>query len=157
MCILEDFELVTPNILARIIETVEGGGIIILSIETTNSIKNLKKFSSTLKENRSSHFFPALTNRFMKNLIFSVLECPIFLHLSQIKMISKRNFKLIHKGDLEKISLDPKVQEKKKLYNEIISNTNNMEPLTSLLAKTKTFDQARALLSFTEVISNKNF
>lgn len=157
MCILEDFELVTPNILARIIETIEGGGIIILSIETTNSIKNLKKFSSNLKENRSSHFFPTLTNRFLKNLIFSVLECPSFVHLSEVKMVSKRNFKIIHQGNLGKIFLDPKVQEKKKLYNEIISNTNNMEPLTSLLAKTKTFDQARALLSLTEVISNKDF
>ena len=157
MCILEDFELITPNILARIIETIEGGGVIIFTMETTNSMKNLKDFSSILKKNRNSHFFPTLTNRFMQNLIFSFLECPVFLHLNEVKSSSTKNFKLIHKGNWEKISLDPKIQEKKKLYSEIISNTNNMEPLTSLLAKTKTFDQARAFLTFTEVISNKDF
>ena len=157
MCILDDFELITPNILARITETIEGGGIIIFTIKTNNSLKKLKDFSSILKENRNSHFFPTLTNRFMQNLIFSISECPVYLHLNEVTIGLKKNFQLIHKGNWEKISLDPKIQEKKKLYSEIISNTNNMEPLTSLIAKTKTFDQARALLTFTEAISNKDF
>ncbi len=34
MCILQDFEALTPNLLARTIETVEGGGIIVLLLKT---------------------------------------------------------------------------------------------------------------------------
>lgn len=41
MCILQDFEAITPNLLARTIETVEGGGLIILTLKTMSSLKQL--------------------------------------------------------------------------------------------------------------------
>lgn len=41
MCILQDFEALTPNLLARTIETVEGGGLVILLLKTMTSLKQL--------------------------------------------------------------------------------------------------------------------
>lgn len=41
MCILQDFEAVTPNLLARTIETVEGGGLVILLLKTMTSLRQL--------------------------------------------------------------------------------------------------------------------
>jgi len=41
MCILQDFEAITPNLLARTIETVEGGGLIIITLKTMSSLKQL--------------------------------------------------------------------------------------------------------------------
>merc|ERR1711994_157718 len=41
MCVLQDFEAMTPNLLARTIETVEGGGAIILLIHSVSSLKQL--------------------------------------------------------------------------------------------------------------------
>src|SRR5258708_27168727 len=41
MCILQDFEAITPNLLARTVETVEGGGLIILTLKTMSSLKQL--------------------------------------------------------------------------------------------------------------------
>ena len=41
MCILQDFEAVTPNLLAQTIETVEGGGLVILMLKTMTSLKQL--------------------------------------------------------------------------------------------------------------------
>ncbi|KAG5328946.1 NAT10 acetyltransferase, partial [Acromyrmex heyeri] len=41
MCILQDFEAITPNLLARTIETVEGGGIIVFLLQSMNSLKQL--------------------------------------------------------------------------------------------------------------------
>ena len=41
MCVLQDFEAITPNLLARTIETVEGGGLIILLLKTMTSLKQL--------------------------------------------------------------------------------------------------------------------
>jgi len=156
MCVLEDFESISPNILARVIETIEGGGIIIFTIETGNCLKNLKGVSLNIHKNWNSHVFSGITSRFIKNFIFSLSDCATFLHLNDFMTNLTKNVKLIHVGKIGKIYLDP-TNEKKKLYRELITNTNNMEPLTSLLAKTKTFDQARALLTFTETISNKNF
>lgn len=37
----QDFEALTPNLLARTIETVEGGGIVVLLLRTVNSLKQL--------------------------------------------------------------------------------------------------------------------
>lgn len=41
MCILQDFEAITPNTLARTIETVEGGGMVVLLLKSMNSLKQL--------------------------------------------------------------------------------------------------------------------
>lgn len=41
MLILQDFEALTPNVLCRTIETVEGGGLIIFLLRTMTSLKQL--------------------------------------------------------------------------------------------------------------------
>ena len=41
MLILQDFEAITPNLLARTIETVEGGGIVVLLLQSLTSLKQL--------------------------------------------------------------------------------------------------------------------
>lgn len=41
MLILQDFEALTPNLLARTIETVEGGGIVVLLLRTMTSLRQL--------------------------------------------------------------------------------------------------------------------
>ena len=41
MCILQDFEALTPNLLARTIETVEGGGIVVILLKSMSSLKQL--------------------------------------------------------------------------------------------------------------------
>ena len=45
MLILQDFEAITPNLLARTIETVEGGGLICLLLNTMKSLKQLYTMS----------------------------------------------------------------------------------------------------------------
>lgn len=41
MCVLQDFEAITPNVLARTVETVQGGGLIVLLLKTMTSLKQL--------------------------------------------------------------------------------------------------------------------
>lgn len=41
VCVLQDFEAITPNLLARTIETVEGGGLVILLLKTMTSLRQL--------------------------------------------------------------------------------------------------------------------
>jgi tRNA(Met) C34 N-acetyltransferase TmcA len=41
VCVLQDFEAITPNLLARTIETVEGGGLVVLLLKTMTSLKQL--------------------------------------------------------------------------------------------------------------------
>ncbi len=41
MLVLQDFHALTPNLLARTVETVEGGGIVVLLLKTMTSLKQL--------------------------------------------------------------------------------------------------------------------
>ena len=45
MVVLQDFEAVTPNVLARTIETVEGGGIVVLLLRSMESLTQLYTMS----------------------------------------------------------------------------------------------------------------
>lgn len=51
MLVLQDFEAMTPNVLARTIETVEGGGMVILLLPTMESLKQLYTMSMVCKQN----------------------------------------------------------------------------------------------------------
>lgn len=45
MLILQDFEAITPNLLARTVETVEGGGMVVLLLPTMKSLRQLYSLS----------------------------------------------------------------------------------------------------------------
>ncbi len=54
MCVLQDFEAITPNILARTIETVEGGGLVVILLRTMSSLKQLYSLTMVLTTTLSS-------------------------------------------------------------------------------------------------------
>lgn len=41
MCVLQDFEALTPNLLARTIETVKGAGLVVILLQSLQSLKQL--------------------------------------------------------------------------------------------------------------------
>lgn len=45
MLVLQDFEALTPNLLARTIETVEGGGIVVCLLQGMKSLRGLYSMS----------------------------------------------------------------------------------------------------------------
>ena len=56
MLVLQDFEAITPNLLARTIETVEGGGIVVCLLQGMKSLRGL--YSMTMVSRTSYHFSP---------------------------------------------------------------------------------------------------
>nr|GFA82929.1 RNA cytidine acetyltransferase 2-like [Tanacetum cinerariifolium] len=63
MCILQDFEALTPNLLARTIETVQGGGLIIMLIRSLSSLTSL--YTMVM----------APTGRFNERFLLSLASC----------------------------------------------------------------------------------
>lgn len=59
MCVLQDFEAITPNLLARTIETVEGGGLVVLLLKTMTSLKQL--YTMSMVRSRFHYFLPTLS------------------------------------------------------------------------------------------------
>lgn len=75
VCVLQDFEAITPNLLARTIETVEGGGLIILLLKTVNSLKQLYTMKMDVHKRFRTEAYQNVTCRFNERLILSLADC----------------------------------------------------------------------------------
>lgn len=77
MCILQDFEALTPNLLARTIETVQGGGLVVLLLKTLTSLKQLYTMTMDVHaryRTESQQHDPVA--RFNERFLLSLPGCP---------------------------------------------------------------------------------
>ena len=63
MLVLQDYEAITPNLLARTIETVEGGGIVVLLLKTMTSLKQLYAMAMVSTSESGTTRLDTLTGR----------------------------------------------------------------------------------------------
>ncbi|CAN1345010.1 RNA cytidine acetyltransferase 1 [Linum perenne] len=75
MCILQDFEALTPNLLARTIETVEGGGLIILLLRSLTSLTSLYTMVMDVHDRFRTESHSQATGRFNERFLLSVASC----------------------------------------------------------------------------------
>lgn len=80
MCILQDFEALTPNILCRALETVEGGGVVCILLQTMTSLRQLYKMTmdahrQLLPSSRLSSTDIISEPRFNERFILSLSDC----------------------------------------------------------------------------------
>ncbi|ETE70017.1 N-acetyltransferase 10, partial [Ophiophagus hannah] len=70
-----DFEALTPNLLARTIETVEGGGIIAILLRTMNSLKQLYTMTMDVHSRYRTEAHQDVVGRFNERFILSLVSC----------------------------------------------------------------------------------
>ena len=75
MCILQDFESITPNVLCRAMETVEGGGIVVMLFNTLTSLKQLYSISMDVHSRYSTEAHQVVKPRFNERFILSLSGC----------------------------------------------------------------------------------
>lgn len=75
MCVLQDFESITPNVLCRAIETVEGGGIIVMLFNTLTSLKQLYTISMDVHARYRTEAHQIVQPRFNERFILSLVNC----------------------------------------------------------------------------------
>ncbi|KAF7347248.1 RNA cytidine acetyltransferase [Mycena venus] len=170
MCVLQDFEAITPNLLARTIETVEGGGLIVLLLKTMTSLKQLYTMTMVrdfelfggrfaylgsrtcirgIGRPRMILLWPAFNERF----ILSLGSCEDCLFLDdELNVLPISRGKDI--APLEDDSL-PKASPDQTQLEDLRQTLADTTPAGPLLTLSKTLDQAQALLTFIEAISEK--
>ena len=72
MVVLQDFEALTPNLLARTIETVEGGGLVVLLLKSVTSLKQLFTMSMDVHARYRTEAHSHITSRFNERFILSL-------------------------------------------------------------------------------------
>ncbi|KAI7984544.1 RNA cytidine acetyltransferase 1 [Camellia lanceoleosa] len=75
MCVLQDFEALTPNILARTMETVEGGGLVVLLLHSLSSLSSLCTMVMDIHERFRTESHSEIVPRFNERFLLSLASC----------------------------------------------------------------------------------
>ncbi|CDO96457.1 unnamed protein product [Kluyveromyces dobzhanskii CBS 2104] len=153
MCILQDFEALTPNLLARTVETVEGGGIIVIMLKSISSLKQLYTMTMDIHSRYRTEAHDDVVARFNERFILSLgsnENCLVVdSELNVLPISGGKNVKPLPPKDNEELS--PKALELKELKESL----EDVQPAGSLVALSKTVNQAHAILTFIDAISEK--
>ncbi|XP_050292456.1 RNA cytidine acetyltransferase 1 [Quercus robur] len=155
MCILQDFEALTPNLLARTIETVEGGGLIVLLLRSLSSLTNLYTMFMDVHDRFRTESHSEAAGRFNERFLLSLASCkacvvmddelnilPISSHIRSITPVPV-------KEDSEGLSEAEK--DLKNLKEQLIDDF----PVGPLIRKCCTLDQGKAVVTFLDAVLDK--
>jgi len=151
MCVLQDFEALTPNLLARTVETIEGGGLIVLLLQTLTSLKQLYTMSMDVHERYRTEAHSDVVGRFNERFLLSLATCARCLVVDDqltVLPISSHNLQVDPVG-----KPDPPPSEQE--LADLKESLQDTQPVGVLVNCCKTVDQAKALLKFIEAISEK--
>ncbi|KAI5954509.1 NAT10 [Candida jiufengensis] len=154
MCILQDFEAMTPNLLARTIETVEGGGLVVILLKNMSSLKQLYTMSMDIHSRYRTEAHDDVVARFNERFLLSLGSCENCLvvddELNVLPISGGKHVKPLPPKDDDELS--PKAQELKELKESLA----DVQPAGSLVNLSKTINQAQAILTFIDVITEKS-
>lgn len=155
MCVLQDFEALTPNLLARTIETVEGGGLIVLLLRSLSSLTNLYTMVMDVHERFRTESHSEAAGRFNERFLLSLASCkacvimddelnilPISSHIRSITPVPV-------KEDSEGLSVAER--DLKNLKEQL----NDDIPVGPLIRRCCTLDQGKAVITFLDAILDK--
>ena len=159
MCVLQDFEAVTPNILCRTLETVEGGGVTVLLLRTMTSLRQLYTMTMDAHARFRTEAHADVTARFNERFLLSLASCASCLVLDDelnVLPVSRHAARIAplpapaegsggggSGGGASRELLDLK------------DGLAGTELVGAVVSATRTLDQARAVLTFCEAISEK--
>ena len=155
MCILQDFEAITPNLLARTIETVEGGGMVLLLLKGMKSLKQLYTLTMDVHSRYRTEAHYDVVARFNERFVLSLGSCDSCLfvddELNVLPISGGKNVKPLPPPNSEQ----EKKTEARKELESIKESLSGSSPVGPLVQISKTVDQARALLTFVDAIAEK--
>ncbi|XDG09699.1 hypothetical protein ABKA04_009314 [Annulohypoxylon sp. FPYF3050] len=152
MCILQDFEALTPNTLARTIETVEGGGLVILLLKGMDSLRQLYTLSMDVHSRYRTEAHHDVVARFNERFLLSLGRCESCLviddELNVLPISGGRGVKPLPPVEESKSSEELELEK-------IKDRLQDTQPIGSLVKLARTKDQAEALITFVDAISAK--
>ena len=152
MLVLQDFEAMTPNLLARTIETIEGGGLVVLLLSSLNSLQQLYTMSMDVHDRYRTEAHQDVVCRFNERFILSLATCRDCLVIDD-----KLNVLPISSSaaQIESAQIDFHPSQMNAELKELVESLEGVQPTQALIQCCKTLDQARALLKFIDSLSEK--
>ncbi|KAL7588322.1 RNA cytidine acetyltransferase 1 [Lactuca sativa] len=155
MCILQDFEALTPNLLARTIETVEGGGLVILLLRSLSSLTSLYTMVMDVHERFRTESHSLATGRFNERFLLSLASCQ-----SCIVMDDELNILPIssHMKSVTEVPVEEDsegLSEAERDLKDLKEQLKDDFPVGPLIKSCCTLDQGKAVITFLDAILDK--
>lgn len=150
MCILQDFEAITPNILARTIETVQGGGVVVLLLKSMHSLKQLYSMTMDVHSRYRTEAHEDVVARFNERFILSLGS-----NRNCLVVDDELNVLPISGGRMVAPLPPPETTQKHTDLDQLVETLEGVQDVYPLAKLCRTSDQAKAILSFVDAISEK--
>ncbi|KAJ2945204.1 hypothetical protein O0L34_g9274 [Tuta absoluta] len=150
VCVLQDFEALTPNLMARTIETVEGGGLIIFLLKSMDSLRQLHSITMDVHARFKTEAHDTVVNRFNERFLLSLADNPRCLVLDDALTVLPISSKT---AQVEPVDAVPEKVNPK--LTELVSSLSDSPPAGPLVALCRTHDQAAALVALIDTLADK--
>ncbi|GFR40676.1 hypothetical protein Agub_g1265, partial [Astrephomene gubernaculifera] len=159
MAVLQDFEAITPNLLARSIETVEGGGLVVMLLSNLNSLSQLYTMTMDAHTRFRTESHQDVVGRFNERMVLSLASCPHCLLLDDELNVLPTSSLVRHIAPLptgpDGAPLEDPGRAAREELAELSGSLADTQPAGSLVSRCRTLDQARALVTFLDAASEK--
>lgn len=133
----------TPNLLARTIETVEGGGVVVLLLRTLKSLKQLYTLTMDVHSRYRTEAHGDVVSRFNERFILSLGSCEQCLvvddELNVLPLSQGRAVVALPNVVTE----DRIITDSEKEMFELKESVKDTQPIGTLIKQAKTLDQVR--------------
>ncbi|CAI5531434.1 unnamed protein product, partial [Closterium sp. Naga37s-1] len=155
MCVLQDFEALTPNLLARTIETVEGGGIVVLLLSSLTSLSRLFALAMDVHARYRTESHGDVVGRFNERFILSLASCPTCCVMDDELNILPLSSHMRHLQPSPLTEGEAVESESDRELKELKESLADTQPVGALVATCRTLDQAKAVVTFLDAVSEK--
>lgn len=176
--VLQDFEALTPNIMARTVETVRGGGLVVFLLRTVQSLRQLYAMTMDVHSRYRTDGSGEVVPRFNERFLLSLARCENCLvcddELNILPLSKKTLARLTRMGlsadgeddgrdgkdggggkrkGQEVLSYETEDEAQLQHLKDTLRDTPHVGKLVDLA---KTLDQARAVLTFLEACADRD-
>ncbi|PNW85567.1 hypothetical protein CHLRE_03g192850v5 [Chlamydomonas reinhardtii] len=159
MAVLQDFEALTPNLLARSIETVEGGGLVVLLLSNLNSLTQLYSMTMDAHSRFRTESHQDVVGRFNERMVLSLASCANCLLLDDELNVLPTSSLIRYIEPLptnpDGTVVDDPARSARQELGELSGSLADTQPAGALVGRCRTLDQARAVVTFLDAASEK--
>lgn len=165
MAVLQDFEAITPNTLARTIETVQGGGLVIIMFRAMRSLRQLYTIAMDVHARYRTASHKEVVPRFNERFLLSLTDCDTALCVDddlnvlpitqKMKTYSTRSRR---REEASAYNADLAVQGRLQHEADLLSLKEKLRPSSvvgPLAQLCQTMDQAKTVLTLMQTITDK--
>ncbi|RNF02567.1 nat10 protein [Trypanosoma rangeli] len=161
MAVLQDFEAITPNTLARTVETVKGGGLVVIMFRAMRSLKQLYTIAMDVHARYRTEALRDVVPRFNERFLLSLVDCDTALCVDDDLNVLPITAKMQSVENARTSSYDAELalQGRQKHEADLLALKDRLRGSSEvgpLVAVCQTLEQGKTVLSLMQTVVEKS-